>query len=747
MNLYYKNKLFNVARLLLFLSILSLFSHEVPIASDQISGSEILERLKKEGREINDLDELGDTELTASARDGDFEIVKFLVSSGAGLEVKDRLGDTPLFVASFKGHLDIVKFLVDSGAEVDGLTGKGATALLPAVQNKNIDIVKFLVSKGADINFLGPDGSTTAIHLALLPGHMDIVKYLVRNGADLNSKSRGGFTCIALAVYSGNVKLVKYLIKQGVDINIGNDRKLTPLMSAASNGNYEMVKTLIRAGADIHAKSMSGVGLLYYAEKGSTDIFKYIVKSGLEVDWITFRGVIGGYSYRQPGDPVVEGNKEIVSFIIKKGVPKRPPHFDTALMWAARSGNFDMVDFLIEKGFVLSEMTEQGALPIHSTAEVGDLPMVKYLLSKGQKINAETVDGITPLIRATCFKYAEKEELVSYLIEQGAEVNSTSKGKYEGIKTPLSCVAKGGDFKMVKVLLEKGAYNVEGFQGALISSVQSGDIEMLDYLVNYRNELDGFTVRYSANIGVMFKRFYDESGVSYLNVAVLSDKMEMVKHLLKRGLDINSYDVDVSGHTPLTAAVQSKNLKMVKFLLSKDADINLMSGYNRSTAIDIAATIGDLEIFKYLLNRGAKFNESEVQRSRILMNAAVGGNIDIVEYLLSKDIKVDSPDGNGKTPLIAASGRGNIGVVKLLLSKQSDINHHTTYGFSALSLAMISKRIDVIKLLLEKGADVDKVMRFRGDKKISPVEYSKENFNKDIYKLIKSKSKVNETNR
>jgi len=93
-----------------------------------------------------------------------------------------------------------------------------------------------------------------------------------------------------------------------------------------------------------------------------------------------------------------------------------------------------------------------------------------------------------------------------------------------------------------------------------------------------------------------------EGGLSYLHVAVMSHRTQMLQALLEAGAQPDI--IDDNSLTPLYLAASYGEIEMVDILLKYGADINF-KGHNDITVLHAAAYSGELEVFKLLLNRGA----------------------------------------------------------------------------------------------------------------------------------------------
>lgn len=80
-------------------------------------------------------------------------------------------------------------------------------------------------------------------------------------------------------------------------------------------------------------------------------------------------------------------------------------------------------------------------------------------------------------------------------------------------------------------------------------------------------------------------------------------------------------------------------MEMVKFLVESGAEININAGTPKSAPIDHAAGKGELKIVEYLLEQGAILDVSEPHRNP-LFSAIYDGQFDVVKFLVEKGIDI-----------------------------------------------------------------------------------------------------------
>src|ERR1044072_7619950 len=102
-------------------------------------------------------------------------------------------------------------------------------------------------------------------------------------------------------------------------------------------------------------------------------------------------------------DAAMRGDRASVLTLIKQGADVNSPQGDgvTALHWAARSADADLVKALVAAGANAGARTEFGAYtPLHLAAGRGAAPIVSALVAAGAPVDAKTATGATPLMFA-----------------------------------------------------------------------------------------------------------------------------------------------------------------------------------------------------------------------------------------------------------------------------------------------------------------------------------------------------------
>ena len=148
----------------------------------------------------------------------------------------------------------------------------------------------------------------------------------------------------------------------------------------------------------------------------------------------------------------------------------------------------------------------------------------------------------------------------------------------------------------------------------------------------------------------------------------------MKKYLLLLALTLGLLG-SAAAQTPtkdLFKAVMKNDAAATETLLSGGADANasieVMPGF-RTTFLITAATNGNLNIVKALVQHKAQVNAKDAGNETALIAAAGQGNKAIVEFLLQSGADVKAADGQGATLLAAAKTGGNKDVIALIEQK------------------------------------------------------------------------------
>ena len=300
----------------------------------------------------------------------------------------------------------------------------------------------------------------------------------------------------------------------------------------------------------------------------------------------------------------------------KLGDSDRP---GTIIDVAAQRGSLSLVDFLLDTGARLTDDTLPAAV------KSGNKDLVEFLISKGADVNSLGRLHATPLAAAVRIKSAE---IISMLETRGASLlkhfpsvfraasdvgdlqlierlmelkESISPGQ---LGYALTIAVKDGREEIAKILIDAGAFaNVRADEGS--KSVP------LFYAVKQRKEALIYSLL-EADADPSYTDEFDAPPI--IQLATDWGNRSVIEALIFAGANLNR-NFDKTFGAALTVAVKQRNSELVQLLLASGADVN--NPENRmvgGTALEAAVDNDDIEMARWLLDQGADPNDSRALR-------------------------------------------------------------------------------------------------------------------------------------
>jgi len=176
-----------------------------------------------------------------------------------------------------------------------------------------------------------------------------------------------------------------------------------------------------------------------------------------------------------------------------------------------------------------------------------------------------------------------------------------------------------------------------------------------------------------------------------------------VKLLLERGADPNNGN-KVGGPAPVSAKRADELIKIREMLLM--SPIIAIPENIGGTPLMYAAYIGNIEVIKLLIEKGADVNARNNHNGTALMLAAQRGDLVLVKLLIEKGADPRVRHASGYTALMyaAASESSDSELIKVFLAKGVELNVKANDGETALKLAGRKGRTEIVRLLEKAGA-------------------------------------------
>ena len=434
------------------------------------------------------------------------------------------------YIGYYFFYYDMNKITIDSKYTelyheyIDSINVFDTSLLESIIVLDNVETLAYLLDKELyNINKI--INGLSLFNIALLVNSPKSVKFLLDKDAIIDTDKLWLNKLIEYVITSTDNTLLDKLIHMGLPLDIQHG-----LTYAVGQNNNEMIYFLLNNGADITKINNDDLGRLIDNSIKTKDT--RLLERVFSVIDINMRFITKNYS---------------------------------ALIYAVRQNNNEMVEFLLNKGAEIKRLDDIYFLNILiENAIKNNNTNILLRIFKNTDINYKfTTDMRTSLT------YAVKEnnfEIVRFLVENGANVNITDTSG----STALIYAVKNKNFEIVIYLVDNGV-NADigdnyGFT-ALIYAVKNNNLTIVRYLVE-----SGASVN-----------MCDNYGVTALMHAVVENNIDIVTLLLNAFADVDMHDNN--GFTALIHAVNENNIVIVKLLLDKGVDINIKDYVSRSTAL------------------------------------------------------------------------------------------------------------------------------------------------------------------
>ena len=616
---------------------------------------------------------------------------------------------TPLHQAAADGNLKEARSLISRGANINAKDKEGRTPLFYAVENGHTLMCDLLIVKGADVNAKDAAGDTPLHHAARLARHNDfrVAAELARRGADVNATNNQRQTPLHVALEGGGSNrrhVASMLLRYDVNVNVKDSNDKTALHLAAQRAVEHqqwpnVLWRILAKGAEVNSTDAKGQAALHIACDYNTegqDAIRIILRraSGVNVNLVDRNSVTPLHIAAR------RGQTDICETLINSGaaVNLRDEHGHTSVHHAVRAGNIETADWLIKQGADMS--------PVYLAAYRGNLSKIKTLLAGGPLAGEKDETGFTALHAAAAGGH---RDVVEYLISQGADVKAEGGPGW----TALGYAIRGNRKEVVELLRAKGVGGGREVSRLLPIVIERGYADMATILIalganiNFNNgeplivaarhgqkEIVELLVSKGADVNAEYAE-----GNTPLHQAARSGRKDIAESLIDAGAQVNGSD----GGPPLEEAVDVEDIDMIKFLLSKGADVNKGGGWS---PLHHAIHVANSDIVALLTKHGADIDQGGAWSS---LGLAAWYQPVFVGLLIDSGGNVNAVAPKwGWTPLHCSAYGNSRGAFDLLVSRGADVNARTHGEETVLHLLIQwGRKPDQVRFVLSRGVDIN----------------------------------------
>ena len=497
-----------------------------------------------------------------------------------------------------------------------------------------------------------------ALYLAANLGNVETAKILLRHNARTDLLREDRFNFVNSATHYPDL-MDLFLEKNSQGLNA--DLKVSPLYTATLAGVWRIIPKLVENKLDLTTRLSDPPG----AEQQVTPLVcaclyrnyrtaEALLENGADVNalgpwlplWIA---------------AVWTGTKETTAMLLRHGADPNDDEFPLPLL-------ADLIDSVADVDRILE--------------------IAKLLLANDPpvQINKQSAGGNTALMYACRKGYLP---VVRWLIENGADVNILDNDKQSAL---YWAIAQGHVAVVQELLKHQPALDlIDGFDGTPLANA-------LEHPEIVRLLLD-----HGADPNLANKREQ-----TLINSATWAGKVEIVKMLIERGVDIHHRDT--WGFSPILDAVgYARSLELTMLLLDNGANIRDTIIGGGSGVLHLAVS-GSPEILRKLLEFGKllDLNQRNDIEETPLLYARENANADSIALLVNAGADITIQENLGNTAL-HNSIHHELPQMRDLLLKQPevDVNCSNPRSGAPLHVACRSVQADSVNILIENQANVN----------------------------------------
>lgn len=627
---------------------------------------------------------------------------------GASIE-GDKDGPTPLHIAAQQSRIRILEHLLNESAAIDSFDESGRAAIHMVSSTGNKPVLDLLLSKNANVNLRERDTLYSALHLAVIEGHLHIAQTILEcdcgapgepsTKVDLNLRNKDGDTPLIIAANLVRQDMVELLLSNDSDhranVAIVGSAGCTALIRAVWRRSFEITDLLLNAPR--------GANNLEHPDKdGWTALFFAVWNRDYPIVKLLLQKKANLWTICDQGESVLlysmchKAGSEIIDLLINDAFKERmsssplpinaPGHDQkTILHHLIEAGNFDTARTFVKNGAIATIKDNKGDTALHFAARhLQILPELFHAMTETLGVsttsyNIQNNEGKTALHEAARF---QQYAMMDHLLGLGVDVNVKDRAD----RFPLDYVLEHNNFNI----------EVEVQKTILRKLVEShGDEEPNAKLFNQRTLL--------------------HIAVEYL------DSPTLTQSLLNAGASTEA--VDGRGNTPLHSALaklsavedfsqaeERKDIPSIILGSQKERTLGVVNN-DGFTALYLAASVGHVTIVEKLLDHGADPNGPD-EENLALYIAIKRQHSGVIDALLkSPSLRLDIRNKRGDSPLLFAVSEGNRYAVETLLDSKLNFEDSTE---TALQRAASIGSSPLVSLILGKYDDLRRYSKDSG---------------------------------
>jgi ankyrin repeat protein len=463
------------------------------------------------------------------------------------------------------------------------------------------------------------------------------------------------------------------------------------------------------------------------------------------------------------------------------------------LLYICGTDNVRAASILVENGANINfnsysySRGDRTGTPLYNAVSNKQPKMVRFLLDKGADVNARCSSSYTPTALAVGVGWNHNIEIVTLLLEHGADLRCSVYEQDLLDYVSLNCK------DVYRLIREKrGANKTFVTVADILDAASKGSGSLSDYLSRHKDNVSQEQLENALYESINQNGYGMKTTVALLDwgvdpntptldeppllLAAICDKEKAISAtqlLLDAGADVNvpdllcrvieeesfellcelldaGIDLDQFGPEALEKAVLDKQVETVALLTDRGTPVNAIGA--RFSPLQAAASCDTLDLAEYLIDRGADINTPAFgyEGRTALQYACCSGNLGMVEFLLANKADVNAPPAasKGMTALEGVLSCGATAAVKeelfqLLLDNGAKVTLSNERLCNGIIHTIVKKGLtNLLEIALKAGANVNSMSR--GNEGRTPLQLAAELGQLDIVKtLVEHGAKIN----
>jgi antitoxin component YwqK of YwqJK toxin-antitoxin module len=563
-------------------------------------------------------------------------LVAQAIIEGGELKEGTSYDENASAIIIYKDFKPVKKYLIDHKGE--------RTKEISLYEQKSLDYLKNIIRVGnikflKKLNTLHPgileaelDNGQNSLHKIanLKPDLMKCDSELIDLYVDISKQDNDGNSALHLAIQMGNINLIELLLSRKPSLFVENNEGRSIIEGLLCNDK-------IKLGSDIDdklftSKLKNGQNLLHLAAKcNQVELVKKCLLAGIDInsqDLGSNTALNLAHNFK---------NSEVAKLLFISGA--KTNIYDLVCLGEMKK----LQEELTAKPEFLDKPDFFGNTLIHYSITHGQLEAFKFLLKTKSDLKVKNRDGFDPIMLSVVYN---QPQMIEMLLSTGLLIPE----QFGENRFAVFYMVKNGMLSLLQKYIEKGftlKIQIPEVANLLFVAVENNQENVAAYLiekgiaVNEKNQNNETCIQIASknknkNIYILLQK---NGGIIEVEDAIRAGDLAYLEKLVGSIAELGKHNRS----DLLTVAIEANQIEVVKFLINKGLDINAKSR-NSKSPLELSLTIRNQEIAELLIENGADdFDIQEEDKIKNWLLASENGFTKVLLLMVEKGLELNSP--------------------------------------------------------------------------------------------------------